>query len=141
MKKLLLLLLTLLPFNLYAQELPDDLLEKANSIKGIDMNEIKEREVDRKNVMNFDKIREADRLLLKNKISLLVQANMDLFHQLSIHRKEKRLQREAENRELMIADRWQSSKTGRIDGRSWFDLLEDEKRYYREKFFSYFAKK
>ena len=138
MKKL--LLLTLLPISLYANNTAD-LLEKAMQIEGIDLDKIEKREIDRKQVLNFDKIKEADRLLLENKIDLLIQANMDLHHQLTIHRKEKRLKREAEDRELMIAKRWQNSETGRIDGRSWFDLLEHEQRDYRAKFYSFFSKK
>jgi len=138
MKKL--LLLTLIPISLYSNDVTD-LLEKAMQIEGIDLEKVEEREIERKNVLNFDQIKEADRLILKNKIELLIQANMDLHHQLTIHRKEKRLKREAHDRELMVAECWQNSKTGRIDGRSWFDLLEDEKRDYREKFFSFFSKK
>jgi|13_taG_2_1085334.scaffolds.fasta_scaffold62755_2 sensor domain CHASE-containing protein len=62
-----------------------------------------------------------------NKVALLKQANQS---------NEAKLRETAKARELIIAEKWQDSMTGKIDGRSWFELGDYEKREYRAKFYS-----
>ena len=46
----------------------------------------------------------------------------------------------AAKKEGVLAAAWTKSKTGTIDGRSWFELPEDEKRVMRERFVRYHQK-
>ena len=62
-----------------------------------------------------------------NKLALLQQMNES---------HEAKLRETAKARELIIAEKWQDSMTGKIDGRSWFELGDYEKREYRAKFYS-----
>lgn len=70
-----------------------------------------------------------------NKFILNEQIKNDLLKQKN-DQKESEIKEKARIRELMIAEAWFASSTGKMDGRSWFDLSDLEKREYRAKFYS-----
>ena len=82
-----------------------------------------------------------DQLKLNRKMSLVAEANLELHHKLNLYRAMKKLEYEAEAREIALAQSWQNSKTGRVDGRSWFDLYEEEKRVYRKLYYEFYNHK
>ena len=140
--KHLLSLLLIIPITLYSEDETElKLLKRASEINGVDLADVAQIELKKKvKVLNLDKVEKADAILLETKIKLLSQAKMDLHHDLTIHRVQEKLKREAKTQELVIASAWQNSRTGRIDGRSWFDLYEEERRSYRELYFDFHKK-
>ena len=52
--------------------------------------------------------------------------------------KQKRLELEATSREIRMAESYHSSKTFKMDGRSWYDLPEDLRSSFRQQFISYY---
>jgi len=70
-----------------------------------------------------------------NKSMLSQQIKNDLLKQAN-DQKETAMKEKARVRELVIAEKWFASLTGKMDGRSWFQLTDLEKREYRAKFYS-----
>jgi len=56
------------------------------------------------------------------------------------NRTKQRTKLSADKRENVLAAAWTKSKTGTIDGRSWFELSDEEKRIMRERFVKYHQK-
>ena len=52
--------------------------------------------------------------------------------------KQKRLELEATSREIRMAESYHSSKTFKMDGRSWYDLPEDLRSSFRQQFIAYY---
>jgi hypothetical protein len=71
------------------------------------------------------------------KLERAKQLKIDIMNQ----RERNRLVQEAERRENAIASAWNRSSTGRIDGRSWFDLTFEEQKHYRSQYLSYYNQK
>jgi hypothetical protein len=142
MKKIYLLLL---PFYLFGNIDNDGLYRLSSEIKNEDLNASAKIELENNKpkyrILNLSSIQKIDQLKLNRKMSLVAEANLELHHKLNLYRAMKKLEYEAEAREIALAQSWQNSKTGRVDGRSWFNLYEEEKRVYRKLYYEFYNHK
>ena len=143
MKKIIYLLL--FPFCLFGNVDNEGLYRLSSEIKNEDLNASAKIELENNQpkykYLNLDSIRKIDKLKLNRKLDLIAEANLDLHHKLNLYRAIKKLEYKAESREIALAQAWQNSKTGKIDGRSWFDLYEYERKSYRKIYYEFYNSK
>jgi len=76
--------------------------------------------------------------------SKLIQNNKELLEiefklkkeKLKAEEKLHKIEMKFKEREAQIAEHFNASRTGKINGVSWFDLSEDQKQYYRENLYN-----
>ncbi len=92
-------------------------------------------------VHNLYLVKKLDKLKLNRQIADMTKENLDFYYEFNLYKAMKNLEYKAKLIEISLAQSWQNSKTGRIDGRSWLDLYEDERRVYRKLYYEFYNSK
>jgi len=80
---------------------------------------------------------EHQKKVLANKMVLLQYEHGIRKSELEMQQKEQKVKEDFHNREMQIAAFFHASNTCKLDGRSWFELSEEERRMYRENYHNY----